>query len=316
MNYNKNISKIKNMKTKKLPNLDESVLATLDFFQTQPTRRHAWGKSSLCFVVGSVNAYHTGRLLFAGRQIILADEGNFLELLKIYQPLIKNKNITEAFVISASGEKDSIWEIKAAQKAGLKTTLITCDQNSRGAILANNVIVSQKFPEPYSYNYSTYLGMILSQTGEDVKAIKKFLQKLKIPASFKKHNYFTFILPDKFKAIVDMLKVKDDEMFGPYSSLRAFSEGSARHAKFICESKQELVISFGKNIYFGLPGHRWDIKLPSNSNFAFILSLSYYLAGRIQAQRPPYFKRGIKKYCLKTGPAPYGRKEPFSIIVK
>jgi len=303
------------MANKQIPGLRKIVLDGLNFFSKNQPPRLDFKASVSRFVVGSVNAYNTGRMLFAGQAALLADEGNFSELLKTYRGLIKNKTIKEAVIVSASGEKDSIWEIKAAKKAGLKTVLLTCNADATGAKLANQTIAFRKIAEPYSYNFSTYLGMILSVTGEDPKSIRKFLSNLKIPTRFRTSKYFSFILPDRYKAIVDMLKVKDDELFGPYSSLRAYPEGSARHAKFICQSKRELIISFGPNKYFGDPGQRWEIKLPAQADFGFILSLAYYLAGLIQDQKPDYFKRGLSGYCLKTGPKPYGQSRPFPIIV-
>lgn len=303
------------MNPRNLPTLDESVLAGLDFFRENRLPALRISGRSFRFVVGSVNAYHTGRLLFAGQPAIFADEGNFRELLKTYRSLIKNKTITEAVIISASGEKDSVWQIDEAKRAGLKTWLLTCNAGSTGAARADQVYVSPKAPEPYSYNYSTYLGLLLARTGADPEKIKKYLSRLRLPRNFSSYHYFSFVLPDAYKPVVDMLKVKDDEMFGPYSSLRAFSEGNARHAKFICPSEKELVISFGPNRYFGLPENRWQIKLPSDADAPLVLSLSYYLAGLIQKSRPPYFQRGLQDYCEKTGPKPYGQKKPFPVIV-
>lgn len=303
------------MDSKNIPNLNAIVLKGLDFFIKNKTLKLNLRHQSFCFVVGSVNAYNTGRMLFHEQATLLADEGNFLAQLKTYKNLIKNKSLKEAIIISASGEKDSIWEIKAAKKAGLKTTLLTCNADSTGAKLADKVFCFRKIAEPYSYNFSTYLGMILSGTQENPAKIKAALKKIKVPRNFKKYSFFTFILPDKFKAIVDMINVKDDELFGPYSSLRAYSEGSARHAKFICPSSKELVISFGKNNYFGLLKNRWEINLPKESDFGLVLSFSYYLTGLIQASKPAYFKKSITNYCLTSGPKPYGQKKPFEIIV-
>ena len=325
MNYNKNINKIKeNMtqiklspETAGLPDLSKTVLDGLDFFsgQNRPPRLKL-KKPGLIFVVGSVNAHHTGRLLFSQQAALFADESNFNDLLKIYRPLIKKKTIKEAIIISASGEKDSVWEIKAAKKAGLKTSLLTCRADSTAARLADLCHVFNKFPEPYSYNFSTYLGMLLSLSGENPVLIKKYLQKIKKPTNFSRYHYYSFILPDRFRPLADMLNVKDDELFGPYSSLRAYSEGQARHAKFIVSSPQELVISFGPNPYFGLVKNRWEIKLPPRTDFALILSLAYYLTGLIQSSQPPYFKKGLPAYCRQTGPLPYKQKKPFPLIVE
>ena len=99
-----------------LSTLDETVLAALDFFsQKKPVQLNL---KSFYFpiVVGSGNAYNTAKLLFSGQKAIIASESNFKVILKNYQELIKNKIIKEALIISASGEKDSIWEIKLAKK--------------------------------------------------------------------------------------------------------------------------------------------------------------------------------------------------------
>jgi len=307
---------IKNNNMEKLPDLDAIVLAGLDFFKKTSRPAIALEQSgALTLVVGSVNAFHTARLLFNSRPAIFADESDLREKLTIFQALIKNGSLREAIIISASGEKDSIWEIEAVKKYGLKTTLLTCRENSSAGRLADISYVFEKYPEPYSYNFSTYLGMILSFTRENPDKIKKYLLNIKQIPNFKKYTYFSLILPDKFRPIADMLMVKDDELFGPHSSLRAYSEGQARHAKFICPSKKELLISFQKNPYFGLPENRWQLTLPKTAGPGLVLSLSYYLTGLLQKSRPPYFKRGLPEYCLKTGPKPYGQKNPFPLIV-
>ncbi len=299
-----------------IPDLSDIVSRGLDFFQTNPPRRLQLKNRRLRFVIGSVNAYHTGRLLFANQATLFADESNFMDMLRVYRPLIKDGVIREAVIISASGEKDSIWEIREAKKAGLKTILLTCQASSTGARLANACFIFQKSPEPYSYNFSTYLGMILSSTRENPAIIKKYLSTIKTPRIFAKHDYYSFILPDRFRPIAEMLKVKDDELFGPYSSLRAYATGQARHAKFICPSDRELVISLEPNRYFGQPGHRWEIKLPPRAGAGLVLSLAYHLAGLVQKARPDHFKNNLSDYCARTGPRPYGRKKPFPLIVE
>jgi hypothetical protein len=45
------------------------------------------------------------------------------------------------------------------------------------------------------------------------------------------------------------------------------------------------------------------------------MALSYYLIGKIQSSKTPYFKNNIAKFCL-TGHLPYGQKKSFPIIVK
>ena len=112
-----------------------------------------------------------------------------------------------------------------------------------------------------------------------------------------------------------MLNIKRHELFGPRLSLRAFSYSEARHAKFVIPGNKELVISFEKNKYFGKKENRWEIKLPANSDQALMMSVAYFLIGKIQKSKPPYFKKNIVQYC-QEGPLAYGDKKPFPVIVK
>ncbi len=302
------------MNYKNLPNLDETVIAALSFFADNKVPRLNLKPFSLPIVVGSGNAYNTGQIIFSKIPAIIASESNFKTILSNYKKLINNKTITQAVIISASGEKDSIWEIKLAKKYKLKTTLLTCSQNSSAAKLADKVISYKKLAEPYTYNVSTYLGMILSSGQENAREIKKYLTNLKLNKNLKNYNAFSFILPDEFAAIAPMLEIKRNELFGPYISLRAFSFGEARHAKFVNNSDKELVISFGENKYFGKTANRIEIKLPRNAGNSFIMALSYYLIGKIQAIKTPYFKKNIANFC-ETGPKAYGTNKAFDIIV-
>lgn len=299
-----------------LINLDENVLQALDFFiENQPPKLDLSGYS-LPFVVGSGNAYNTGTILFSERAAVFADESNFKSLIKAYAPVIEKGLITQAVVISASGEKDSIWEIELAKNHGLKTTLLTCDANSSAAKIADQVIAYRKIAEPYTYNTSTYLGMILSATGENPAAIKQFIQTIKLPENFSNYQSYSFVLPDTFANICPMLDIKKSELFGPHLSLRAFPEGHARHAKFVIPSESELVISVGiENKYFGHPEHRFHISLPEVGNFGTMLALAYFIVGKIQGSKSPYFKDNIEAYCNDYGPKAYGKTTPFDIIV-
>ena len=297
-----------------LPNLDETVISALDFFTKNKPPHLNLKQFSFPLVVGSGNAFNTAQIIFSGSPAIIASESNFKKLLTSYKKLIKEKVITQTIIISASGEKDSIWETKLANKYGLKTTLLTCNADSTAAKLANHVITYKKLPEPYTYNVSTYLGIILSANREEARGIKDYIAKLKLAKDLKKYTSYSFILPDEFAAVAPMLEIKRNELFGPYVSLRAFSFGEARHAKFVNNSEKELVISFGENKYFGLKTNRLEIKIPRNAGSSFIMALSYYLVGKIQATKPAYFKKNITSFC-QTGPLAYGSNKPFSVIV-
>lgn len=298
-----------------LDTLNLTVLKALDFFQKNPVTKLNLKKYSFPLVVGSGNAYNTGLAIFGNQKAIFANESNFKEILKRYRDLIKNKTITQAIIISASGEKDSIWEVKAAKKVGLKTVLLTCSPKSSAAKLTDEIHIFHKLPEPYTYNTSTYLGMIMSATGEKAREITNSILNLKLPKNFKHYQSYAFILPDEWGSVTPMLEIKKSELFGPNLSLRAFSYGEARHAKFVIREKNELVISFGKNEYFGDPKHRLEILPSRKAAKAWAMALSYFLIGLIQASHPDYFRANIEKFCTDYGYKAYPDSKPFPVIV-
>lgn len=300
----------------KIVNLNESVLSALDFFAQNKPPRLDLEKFSLPFVIGSVNAYNTGTILFSGKAAVFADESSFKSTIESYKPALEKGLIKDAIVISASGEKDSVWEVELAKQYGLKTTLLTCNANSSAAQIADEVLAYRKTAEPYSYNMSTYLGMMLSVTGENPIEIKTAIEQLNFPENFSGYESFSFVLPDKFVNICPMIETKEHEMFGGHVNIRAFSQGHARHAKFIIPWNKELVISFDQeNKFFGDPAHRWDVNLPENANFGTMMSMAYYICGKIQESKPPYFAENIANYCNDYGPKAYGKNEPFETIV-
>lgn len=299
-----------------LVTLDENVLRTLDFFSENPPTSIDVNQFKSPFVVGSGNAFNTGTILFFGKDAVLADESNFESIIKSSNIHAPDGQLRDVIVISASGAKDSVWEIELAKKYGLKTTLFTTKSESEAAKIADQVIVFKSIEEPYTYNTSTYMGMILATTHENPVKIKEFILGLKFPDTFDKHSSYSFIVPDKFMQICPMLEIKRDELFGSYLSLRAFSQGHARHAKYIHRNPNELVMTLGQeNQFFGEPNHRWDIELFDNSNFATIMAITYYIVGKIQVAKQPYFLENISRYVSEDGPEAYGQTKPFEIIV-
>lgn len=300
-----------------IPDLDDIVLQTLDFFTKNPPPSLNINDYNLPFVVGSGNAYNTGLILFADKAAIFADESNFRTILPAFEKAVKSRLITQAVIISASGGKDSVWEIELAKQYGLQTTLITTKAESPAAQIADKVYAFKSINEPYTYNTSTYMGMILGATHESAEEIKQAIGSLKFPKSFGDYKSYSFILPDEFSAICPMLDIKRHELFGPQLSLRAFPQGHARHAKFVIRSKDELVISINtKNDYYGDPESRWNITLPEGVNFATIMAVTYYIVGKMQKSKQQYFKENIGNYVSDYGPKAYGpNTKPFELIV-
>lgn len=300
----------------KIISLDGNVLLALDFFSKNNPPSLNIDKFNLPFVIGSGNAYNTGLILFSEKAAIFADESNFKKLIVAFDRAIHNKLITEAVIISASGSKDSVWEIELAKKYSLNTSLLTTKEESDAAKIADKVYLFKSIDEPYTYNVSTYMGMILSTTKEDPVRIKSFITSLKFPDNFSSYKSYSFVVPDKYMHICPMLDIKKSELFGPNLSMRAFSQGHARHAKFVIRSRDELVISLGvANDYFGDPKQRWSIDLPDEINFAGIMAITYYIVGKIQNSKPQYYKENIENYVNDYGPKAYGGTKPFDLIV-
>lgn len=297
-------------------NLSDDVLATLDFFTQNPPPPLDISSFNLPFVVGSGNAYNTGTIIFSKQSAIFADESNFKTIIPAFEKAISNKLMTQAVIISASGGKDSVWEIELAKQYGLHTTLLTTKAESPAAKIANKTYVFLSIAEPYTYNTSTYMGMVLAATGENPQTIKEYISSLEIPENFDSYKAYSFVVPDTFLNVCPMLDIKKDELFGPHVSLRAFSQGHARHAKFVIRSKDELVISLGeKNDYFGDPESRWNIFPPKDMGFAGIMALTYFIVGKIQKSKPQYFAENIANYVNDYGPKAYGSDKPFDLIV-
>lgn len=296
--------------------LDENVILALDFFAKNPPPLLDIDKFKLPFVVGSGNAYNTGLILFSENAAIFADESNFRKTIEAFEGAVKKGLIRDAVIISASGGKDSVWEIELAKKYSLNTSLLTTKAESDAAKIADNVYVYKSIDEPYTYNVSTYMGMLLSKTLENPSKIKEYIKSLKFPDNFGGYKSYSFVVPDKYMHICSMLEIKKSELFGPNLSIRAFSLGHGRHAKFVVRSNQELVISLGqKNEYFGDPDSRWDIDLPSDIGFGGIMAVTYYIVGKMQNSKPQYYKENINNYVNDYGPKAYGYTEPFDLIV-
>lgn len=300
----------------KIINLDKNVLLALDFFAVNPPLSLDINSFNLPFVVGSGNAYNTGLIIFSEKSAIFADESNFKKIISAFQKAVHDGLITQAVIISASGGKDSVWEIELAKKYSLNTYLLTTKEKSDAAKIADKVYVFKSIDEPYTYNVSPYMGMILSATKENPMKIKSYIKSLRFPNNFDSYRSYSFVVPDQYMNICPMLDTKKNELFGPHVSIRAFSQGHARHAKFVIRSKDELVISLGKkNEYFGDPNHRWNIFPPEYINFAGMMAVTYYIVGKIQNSKPQYFKENISNYVNDYGPKAYGSVKPFDLIV-
>lgn len=277
---------------KNIPDLDVCVLGALELSSKSkiPSIKVPYKRP---LVVGSGNAEATGRIIFQDKDAVFASESNFESKLR------NIKNIDGIILVSASGGKHAPIIAKAAKKKfRKKVTLITTNENAQAKKFSDKVYVFPKQREPYTYNTSTYMGMILGKTRENPEAIYKYIKntidKIKLP-NFKKYNGYYLLIPTEFSGIIRMLNVKFIELFGRQISRDVETTEYIKHATTVVPYKDELFISFGdKNTQWGK--HRLNIPLPKNADYGAMMAISYYIIGKIQSQHPQWFKRNIKKY--------------------
>ncbi len=287
---------------KSIPDLDVVVIGALELLEKSqlpstavPFRRP--------LVVGSGNAIPTGEIIFRESDAVFTDESNY------EVALARVPDIDGAVIISASGGKHSTEIAKKLSEKGIETVLFTNNQNAPAAAFLPKEMV-RVFPknrEPYTYNTSTYLSMIVADTMEKTADIKKFLEETIAPSvdwPFEKYRAFSFIIPSEFASLRPMLRTKFDELFGPKLIGRFFIPEEAKHAKTVIEDSEEAFISFGvENNSYGEEKNRFFVPmtegggLPAQTGYAAALATTYFVVGKIQNAHPPYFKESIARYC-------------------
>ena len=270
MNY-KNIDILNTFTLGTVPDLDVAVLGALELFQKEKLPRiEIPYKRPL--VVGSGNAEATGRIIFEDTDAVFASESNFESKLK-HVP-----DIDGVILISASGGKHAPIIARRAKELGKRVSLITNNSNALAKEFVENkdLFVFQKNREPYTYNTSTYMGMILGRTHENPKEIQNFIEKYIDTISFpdlSRHNSYFLIVPPKFSGIIRMLQVKFIELFGRRIARDVETSEYMKHAVTVVPS-DELFISFGeKNTIWGEPGQRFHIPLPENAGYAAMMAI-------------------------------------------
>jgi hypothetical protein len=296
---NKNISILNTFSLTALPDLDVAVLGALELFQKEKLPAIDFSMYKRPLVVGSGNAEATGRIIFEDTDAVFASESNFESKLK-HIP-----DIDGVILISASGGKHAPIIAERSQKLGKKVILLTNnpDAPAKEFVKKNNVFVFPKNREPYTYNTSTYMGMILGTTREDPKEIQKFIENrintLSFP-DFSKYDKYFLIVPPQFSGIIRMLEVKFIELFGRRIARDVETSEYMKHAVTVVPS-DELFISFGEeSAVWGDPDKRLHVPLLKNAGYAAMMAIGYYVIAQIQKQHHPYFKENIIAYTEKV----------------
>ena len=292
------IETLKTFDLANIPNLDVAVLGALELFQITPLPQLDLSAYKHPLIVGSGNAEAAGRIIFEKADALFASESNYEEKLHAIPA------IDGVVLISASGEKHAPLIARTSRDLGKHVTLITnTPHSSTSAELDHqhsyDEYIFPKNREPYTYNTSTYLGMILGHTKEDPATIAHFIAEhidtLMLP-DLSKHDKFYLIVPARFSGIIRMLQVKFIELFGRTVARDVETAEYVRHATTVVPS-DELFISFGEeNTTWGKPENRLFVPLPENADYGAMMAISYYVIAQIQKQRPAYFKQNIVQY--------------------
>jgi len=281
-----------------LPDLDVAVSAALEMLAEHKLSRININQYERPLVVGSGNAEATGRIIFADSDAIFASEST------VDDKLANISDIDEVIIVSASGGKHAPIIARKAKLANKHTTLITNTANSAVTKeLSDDDLTVHLYPknrEPYTYNTSTYLAMILGFTGEDPSIIKQFIDNqisnIALPDLSRFQRYY-LIVPPQFAGIIRMLQVKFIELFGRNIARDVETAEYVRHATTVAPS-DELFISFGDtNDLWGDPGNRLNIPLPVDGNYGTMMAVGYYIVAQIQKSQQQYFKQNIESYC-------------------
>lgn len=298
-----NIEKLKSFDMDNIPELDTVVLGALELFQQKPIPRINLSAYKHPLVVGSGGAEATSRILFEKADAVFASESDFEE---------KIKNIAavdSVVIVSASGTKHAPIMAEAAKGLGKRVMLITTSPNSPASQIMRGVdefdeYIFPKNREPYTYNASTYMGMVLGMTGEDPAKIMQFItdctSKLDFP-DFSKYNKYCIMVPPQFLGICKLLHFKFTELFGRQIARDVETIEFARlHAVNVVPS-DELFISFGeKNEVWGDPENRFFVPLPEDCDYGAMMAIGYYIVGQIQKAYPHYFKDNIERFTQKV----------------
>jgi hypothetical protein len=282
-----------------LPDLDEVVLGALQLFEKTElpkiTLRDVYKRP---LIVGSGNAEATGRIIFKDFDALFASESDFEQKLNHIQ------SIDGVVVVSASGGKHAPAIVKAARAKGKPVTLITTTKNSLASkeldqTYQHAAFIFPKNREPYTYNTSTYMGMILGHTGESAADIQHFIQEHVAGLDFSRMEQFSkfyLIIPAHLTGIIRMLHVKFIELFGRQVARDIESAEYVRHATTVVPSK-ELFISFGDtNESWGVAENRLHVPLPAGAQYGAMMAIGYFVVAQIQKRKPAYFKENIVSY--------------------
>lgn len=275
-----------------IPTLDTTVLKALDLIErgVPPFPKLPFSRP---LVVGSGNALETGRIIFRDVPATFASESKYQSALDVYTP-------DGAVLISASGGKHSTEIAKTLVSRGVRTLLFThtLAPPAAAALPPEDVTVFPKNAEPYTYNTSTYFGLVASHEHPDISKVRTVVAEAlaALPEKLGSYRAYTLVLPSAYSLAVPMLRTKFSELFGGQVAARVFAEEDLKHAKTTIYAEDELYIVFDGADTQILYAESDRVHLPLGEGYLAALAVTYATIGRIQADKPPYFQNNIERY--------------------
>jgi len=277
--------------TKKL--LSEVVIDALQFHAGSTSPSLNLNQNESLFVFGSGNALPTGKVIFANYPAIFSDETNFKETIR------KFPNTKKCVVVSASGEKHAPIMIDFLLNKSYDVHLITCSRRSSSADITprKNVFFCDFIDEPYTYNVSTYIGMMRFVDNMNLLSLSNYLSSeiAQFANYLEKSKSYYFILPDQMSAIAQMVVTKLDEIFGSTLCGRCYTLSQTVHAKTVISNTDELFISLGLNNNV-IGTNKLNIPMKDYWSYIGFVSVAYYIVGCIQKFKGQKFFEYIESY--------------------
>jgi hypothetical protein len=290
---------------KSLIDLDECVMNALGLFADPSTTfpKPDLSRFQRPLVVGSGNAIATGKIIFDKADAVFADEGTFKDKLNAIQ------SIDGVVLLSASGGKHAPIIAQQVKPKGLPVLLFTCNPSSLAKDDVDEAYVFPSLPEPYTYNTSTYMAMMMGSIVNDPAAeaqkVRLHITEKVDPVleSFGKElgdfDAFYLLVPEEFELIRIMLTTKFVELFGRRVARDVFTWEQTKHATTVVNAPNELFLAFGReNDSFGQD--RLNIRLPQDATYPAIMAVGYYVIGKIQTQKPDWFKEGVGPFAQRA----------------
>jgi hypothetical protein len=304
----------KDFDPKALIGLDECVINALQLFTDPQTEFPKPDLTSLKrpLVVGSGNAIATGRIIFDSKDAVFADESTYQGKLDAVE------DIDGVVLLSASGGKHAPVIARDVKARGRRIMLFTCNPEPLAKHDVDEVHVFPSRPEPYTYNTSTYMAMMMACLLDDPRAeAQRILEYIGTAVDAALNDFgerlgnygaFFLLVPEQFDLIRVMLMTKFVELFGRRLARDVFTWEQAKHATTVIETPNELFLAFGReNTIWGT--ERLNIPLPEHATYPAMMAVGYYVIGKIQAQKPDWFKQSIVPFTQKASEI-FGQKLP------